>query len=75
MIEGNKSAQKIIDIINTLYQREHEIPPKSTREEILEYRQKYAPLILKELKGVLLDIKPTLSVFLLGINRQRNYLD
>jgi transposase len=75
MIEGNKSAQKIIDIINTLYQREHEIPTESTREEILEYRQKYAPLILKELKGVLLDIKPTLSVFLLGINRQRNYLD
>ena len=75
MIEGNKSAQKIIDIINTLYQREHEIPTESTREEILEYRQKYAPLILKELKGVLLDIKPTLSVLLLGINRQRNYLD
>ena len=57
MIEGNKSAQKIIDIINTLYQREHEIPPESTGKEILEYRQKYAPPILKELKDALLDIK------------------
>lgn len=56
-IEHNKDAQKIIEIINSLYQKEHETPPGYSPQQVLEYRKKYAPPILKGLKEKLLRIQ------------------
>ena len=56
-ITGNKDAEKIVRIINRLYQNEHRIPPDWTASQILDYRNKYAPPILKELKEELINIK------------------
>ena len=56
-ITGNKDAEKIVRIINRLYQNEHRIPPDWTARQILDYRNKYAPPILKELKEELINIK------------------
>ena len=56
-IQANKDAQRIIEIINRLYRKEHEIPPEYTPKQILEYRKKYAPPILAELKENLLVIQ------------------
>ncbi|KAA4632440.1 IS66 family transposase, partial [Bacteroides ovatus] len=56
-ITGNKDAEKIVRIINRLYQNEHRIPPDWTACQILDYRNKYAPPILKELKEELINIK------------------
>ena len=56
-ITGNKDAEKIVRIINRLYQNEHRIPPDWTARQILEHRNKYAPPILKELKEELINIK------------------
>ena len=53
---GNKDAEKIVRIINRLYQHEHRIPPDWTARQILDYRNKYAPPILKELKEELISI-------------------
>lgn len=56
-IATNKDAQRIIEIINRLYHKEHEIPPEYTPDQILQYRKEYAPPILKELKEKLLAIQ------------------
>ncbi len=56
-IPANRDAQRIIEIINRLYRKEHEIPPEYTSEQILEYRKEYAPPILEELKEKLLAIQ------------------
>lgn len=56
-IEHNKDAKKIIEIINKLYQKEHKTPPGYSPRQVLEYRKKYAPPILKELKEKLLHIQ------------------
>lgn len=56
-IPANRDAQKIIEIINRLYQKEHERPLEYTPGQILEYRKKYAPPILEELKENLLAIQ------------------
>lgn len=56
-IKQNKDAQKIIEIINRLYRKEHEMPPEYPPEQALEYRKKYAVPILSELKDELLQIQ------------------
>lgn len=56
-IQANKDAQRIIEIINRLYRKEHEMPPGYTPGQILEYRREYAPPILAELKENLLAIQ------------------
>lgn len=56
-IKQNKDAQKIIEIINKLYKKEHEMPPEYPPEQALEYRKKYAIPILTELKDELLQIQ------------------
>lgn len=56
-IQKNKDAQSIVEIINRLYQKEHETPLGYTPAQKLEYRQKYAPPILAELKENLLAIR------------------
>lgn len=56
-IPANRDAQKIIEIINRLYQKEHERPLEYTPGQILEYRKEYAPPILEELKENLLAIQ------------------
>ena len=58
IITGNKECWKNRnEIINRLYQNEHRIPPDWTACQILDYRNKYAPPILKELKEELINIK------------------
>ena len=56
-ITGNKDAQKIVDTINLLYQKEHLIEPDWPSDRILEYRNKYASPILDKLEKQLLAIK------------------
>lgn len=56
-IPANEDAQSIIEIINSLYQEEHKIPPEYTPEQALEARKAYAPPILAELKEKLLAIQ------------------
>lgn len=73
-IKGNKDAEKIIEIINKLYQKEHNIPPGYSPDQILEYKKKQATPILRELKEKLLAIqakKSTLPKSALG--RAVNY--
>ncbi|MCS2245558.1 IS66 family transposase [Bacteroides thetaiotaomicron] len=38
-IQANKDAQRVIEIINRLYRKEHEIPLEYTFGQILEYRK------------------------------------
>jgi transposase len=56
-IEGDTDAKEIVDIINSLYRKEHEIEEDWKPDKILEYRQEYAPPILASLKIKLLQIK------------------
>lgn len=56
-IKNNKDAEDIIEIINRLYRKEHEIPPEYSPGQVLEYRKEYAPPILEELKERLLQIQ------------------
>lgn len=56
-IDGDKDAKEIVDIINSLYQHEHKIGKDCNPEDILKYRQEYAPPILKKLKDKLLAIQ------------------
>lgn len=56
-IKHNKDAQSIVEIINRLYRKEHEIPPDYSPEQVLEYRKKHASPILEELKEKLLYIR------------------
>ena len=49
-IEGDKDAKEIVDIINSLYQKEHEKGEDWKPDKILKYRQEYAPPILASLK-------------------------
>ena len=56
-IRQNKDAEDIIEIINRLYRKEHEIPPGYSPGQVLEYRKEYAPPILEELKERLLQIQ------------------
>ncbi len=46
-----------MDIINNLYRHEHKIDKDCKPEDILKYRQEYAPPILKNLKDKLLAIQ------------------
>lgn len=56
-IEGDRDAQEIVDIINSLYRKEHEIGEDWKPDKILKHRQEYAPPILASLKIKLLSIK------------------
>lgn len=56
-IEKDADAERIVNIINKLYRKEHEIKENQSLEKKLRYRQKYAPPILKELKKELLKIQ------------------
>lgn len=59
--ENDKFAMKVVRIINKLYEKEHKhkIGEKGwTAEKNLEYRQKYAPPILIELKNELESMRP-----------------
>ena len=56
-IESDKEAQEIIDLINRLYSKEHQIKANWSPERILKYRQEYAPPILKKIKDKLLRIQ------------------
>ncbi len=56
-IDGDKDAKEIVDIINSLYQHEHKIDKDCNPEDIQQYRQQYAPPILKKLKDKLLAIQ------------------
>jgi hypothetical protein len=56
-IEGDKDAKEIVDIINSLYRKEHEIGEDWKPDKILKHRQEYAPPILASIKTKLLKIK------------------
>lgn len=56
-IAANKDARRIIEIINRLYRKEHEMPPGYTPAQRLEYKKKHALPILRELKEELLAIQ------------------
>jgi transposase len=56
-IEGDEDAKEIVDIINSLYRKEHEIKEDWEPDKILKYRQQYAPPILEKLKKKLLSIQ------------------
>ena len=56
-IEGNQDAVSIVDIINRLYRKEHEIGKEWKPDEILKHRKEYAPPILASLKTRLLEIQ------------------
>ena len=49
-IEGDEDAKEVVDIINCLYRKEHEIKEDWKPDKILKYRQQYAPPILEKLK-------------------------
>jgi hypothetical protein len=55
-IMPDSQAEEIVTMTNLLYRKEHEIKPDWTPEQILKYRQEYAPPILKKLKDRLLEI-------------------
>lgn len=55
-IKGNKDAESVVRIINKLYEKEHKIPPGYSPEQVMQYRMKYAPPILEELKEKLIRI-------------------
>ena len=56
-IEGDEQAKQIIELINSLYRKEHERDEGWTADEILKYRQAYAPPLLEKLKNTLLEIQ------------------
>ena len=56
-IEGDEDAKEVVDIINSLYRKEHETGKDWKPDKILEYRQQYAPPILEKLKKKLLSIQ------------------
>jgi len=56
-IEGDEDAKEIVDLINRLYRKEHEIKEDWEPDKILSHRQSYAPPILAELKKNLLRIQ------------------
>jgi transposase len=56
-IEGDEDAKEIVDIINSLYRKEHDIGEDWKPDEILKHRQEYAPPILESLKIKLLKIQ------------------
>lgn len=56
-IEGDEDAKEIVDLINSLYRKEHEIKEDWEPDKILSHRQQYAPPILEELKEKLLRIQ------------------
>ncbi len=56
-IEGDEDAKEIVDLINSLYRKEHEIKEDREPDKILRHRQSYAPPILAELKKKLLGIQ------------------
>ena len=56
-IEGDEQAKQIIELINSLYRKEHERDEGWTADEILKYRQEYAPPLLEKLKDTLLEIQ------------------
>ena len=53
----DREAQEIIAMINLLYRKEHERKPEWTPEQILAYRQEYAPPILKQIKERLIKMQ------------------
>ena len=55
-IENDPDARVIIDLINKLYQRDHEIKSEWSDDRKLKYRQKYAPALLKKIKSKLESI-------------------
>jgi len=61
-IEADQEATQIVDVINKLYRKEHKIGTHWKPDRILEYRNKYAPPILKELKRKLLKIQSNPSM-------------
>lgn len=56
-IAKDQDAKEVVDIINKLYQNEHQIPQDLSPDQILQYRQEYAPPILTELKVKLIELK------------------
>lgn len=56
-IEGSKDADKIVSLINELYQLEHSRPPGASAQWILAYRKKHVPLILDKLEKNLIRIR------------------
>ncbi|MFA5433594.1 MAG: IS66 family transposase [Candidatus Paceibacterota bacterium] len=56
-IEEDEDAKEIVDLINSLYRKEHEIKKDWEPDKILKHRHKYAPPILEELKEKLLSIQ------------------
>ncbi len=56
-IEGDEDAKEIVDIINTIYRKEHETGKDWKPDKILKYRQQYAPPIFEKLKSKLLSIQ------------------
>ena len=56
-IEGDEDAKEIVDLINSLYRKEHETGKDWKPDKILKYRQEYAPPILEKLKKKLLSIQ------------------
>jgi hypothetical protein len=56
-IMPDSEAEEIIDMTNLLYHKEHQRDPDWTPEQILAYRQQYAPTILKKIKKRLTEIK------------------
>jgi hypothetical protein len=52
----DKEAEEVIAMTNRLYHKEHKIQPDWTPEQILAYRQEYAPPVLKKLKDRLTEI-------------------
>lgn len=56
-LDKDKDAIEVVDIINNLYRHEHKIDKDCKPEDILKYRQEYAPPILKNLKDKLLAIQ------------------
>jgi len=53
----DKQAEEIITFTNLLYHKEHQVKPDWTTEQILAYRQEYAPPILLKLKNRLTGIQ------------------
>lgn len=56
-IEGDEDAKEIVDLINSLYRKEHEIKEDWEPDKILRHRQEYAPPILEKLKKKLLSLQ------------------
>jgi len=49
--KADQDAKEVVDIINSLYRKEHETGKDWETDKILKYRQQYAPLILEKLKN------------------------